>query len=588
MPAVRPVSPPLDGAREPGRAWRRAAVYGSLWAAVEIVAGSFLHNLRVPLAGMVLSAFGVTVLTAGHRSRPERGLIWRAALVCALMKSVSPSAVILGPMVGIAMEGVLLEASVRLLGGSAAGYLVGGALAVSWSLAQRLLTAVTAFGPDVVRLYVETYGFAARSLGVSRFGPFDLVAALAVVECAVGVAAAALGLRVALDARGLPAAPAGPTPAPAFARGAPIVAEGEWSVRRLALVSAALLAGMAGLAFVPLWGGLVYVGGFAAFVLRAYPRAAGRVRRPSLWIEMALVMLLAGALLGGVRGGRDGLASGVAAGAAMVLRATMMLLGFAALSVELRNPSLLSWVERRHLRGLSDALGAAFGTLPAFTAELSQRRGEWRHPARFLAGMVRLADRLAAGSEGHGAARRCVILRGPTGSGKTTLVREVVARLRERGRTVAGILAPGLLQDGRRVGFDLVDLATGESTTLARETPHVEGPHARWSRFAFADEGLALGRRALGRNAQGADVVVVDEVGPFELAGGGWAGSLDGLARDYQGALLLVVRETIVEAVRDRWGSPDTVVWNVEQGDPERVARLLAPRPAEASLPAAG
>jgi nucleoside-triphosphatase THEP1 len=271
----------------------------------------------------------------------------------------------------------------------------------------------------------------------------------------------------------------------------------------------------------------------------------------------------------------------------MVLRATMMLLGFAALSVELRNPSLLSWVERRHLRGLSDALGAAFATLPAFTGELSQRRGEWRRPARLLAGLVRLADRLAAGLEGHGAARRCVILRGPTGSGKTTLAGQIVALLRERGQTVAGILAPGLLQEGRRAGFDLVNLATGEKTALARETPHVEGPHARWSRFAFAEEGLALGRRALGPDAAGADVVVVDEVGPFELAGGGWAGSLDGLARDVRGSLLLVVRGAVVEAVAARWGSPDTVIQDVEEGRPERIAGILAPSTRDA-LPAAG
>ena len=319
--------------RHPSRAWQRAAVYGSLWAAVEIVVGSFLHNLRIPFAGTILSAFGVTVMTAGHRAFPERGLIWRAALVCALMKSISPSAVILGPMIGIAMEGVLLEASVRLLGGHAVGYLVGGALAVSWTLAQRILNALIAFGPDVVRLYVETYNFASRSLGVSRFGPFDLIATLVVAEWAFGVAAAGFGLRVGRNAGEPPAAPGRPSFALAFAGSAPIVAEGDWSLRRLALTSAALLVGMVGLALVPVWWGLVYVAGFAAFVLRTYPRAAARIRRPSLWIEMAFVMLLAGALLGGARGGLSGLSSGASAGAAMVLRATMVLLGFSAISV---------------------------------------------------------------------------------------------------------------------------------------------------------------------------------------------------------------------------------------------------------------
>jgi hypothetical protein len=185
-----------------GRAgvWQRAAVYGSLWAAVEIVVGSFLHNLRVPLAGSLLAAVGVMLMTAGHRAFPERGLIWRAALVCALMKSVSPSAVILGPMVGILMEGVLLESMVRLFRGRAAGYLVGGALAVSWAMVQRILNAVISFGTDVVRLYVDAYAFASRSLGVASFGPFDLIAALVGLELLAGFTAAAVGLRIATPA----------------------------------------------------------------------------------------------------------------------------------------------------------------------------------------------------------------------------------------------------------------------------------------------------------------------------------------------------------------------------------------------------
>jgi nucleoside-triphosphatase THEP1 len=561
---------------DPARVWQRAAIYGSLWAAVEIVIGSFLHNLRIPFAGSVLSAFGVVVMTAGHRVSPERGLIWRSALVCALMKSISPSAVILGPMIGIAMEGVLLEGSVRVLGGRAVGYLVGGALAVSWSLAQRMLNALIAFGPDVVRLYVETYGFASRTLGVSRVGPFDLIALLVVVEWGAGVAAAVIGMRIGRQAADESVGPA-PLDHVLQLGAAPITAQGEWSLPRLALVSAALVTGMAGLGLAPLWIGAVYVAAFALFVLRTYPRAGVRIRRPSQWIEMALVILLAGLVLGGARSGLAGLATGATAGAAMVLRAAMVLFGFTAISVELRNPVILSWVERRRLRGLSDALGIAFGTLPSFTAALARQRREWRHPMRVLAGLVQLAERLQFAVGNCVWRGRCVILRGDTGSGKTTLAAAIVARLREHGYTVGGILAPGLLEQGRRTGFDLVNLATGESVPLARETPSIDGPPARWSRFAFSAGGLALGERALGGDSLGADVVVVDEVGPFELAGGGWARALDDLAGHHSGSLLLVVRGTVVDAVRARWRSDDTVVCDVDRADPDRLADLLAP-----------
>ena len=262
--------------------WSRAAVYGSLWAASEIVVGSFLHNLRIPFAGSLLAAFGVLIMTAGHRARPERGLIWRSALICALMKSISPSAVILGPMIGIAMEGALLETCVRLSGGRAAGYVAGGALAVSWALVQRVLNALVSFGPDVVRLYVEAYSFAARALGVSSIGPFDVVAAFFAVECVIGAGAAALGLRAARQ----PAAPATDAVVPAAAsRSAhgPTEAGGGWSLPRLAAAAAGLVAGMIILATLPLWAGLVYVSAYAAAVLRAYPRAASRIRRLARW-----------------------------------------------------------------------------------------------------------------------------------------------------------------------------------------------------------------------------------------------------------------------------------------------------------------
>jgi len=441
---------------------------------------------------------------------------------------------------------------------------------------QRMLNALIAFGPDVVRLYVEAYAFAARALGVLRFGPFDLIATLVAAEWAIGIAAAAVGLSIARQAAGAPASSSLPGDASAVAAAAPIVAEGSWSLGGLGLVSAGLLVGMAGLGFAPLWLGALYVAGFAAIVLTHYPRASARIRRPSLWIELAAVMLLAGLLLGGVRHGLAGIPEGLLAGASMVLRAILALFGFTAVSVELRNPVILSWVERRRLRGLSDALGAAFGTLPAFTEALSRPGQARRHPARLLAELVQLANQLALARDDTARTSRCVILTGDTGSGKTTMARAVVERLRDKGIRVGGILAPGLLEGSRRAGFDIIDLGSGQSAALAREDPSVDGPHARWSRFAFSPDGLALGQRALGPVAYANDVVVVDEVGPFELAGGGWASALDRLAGDYTGVVVLVVRASIVDAVRARWGSADTVIWDAGGTSAEEIASTLA------------
>jgi len=577
------------------RIWQRAAVLGSLWASVEIVVGSFLHNLNVPFAGSVLAAFGVAVMTAGHRASPQRGLIWRAALVCALMKSVSPSAVILGPMVGIVTEGLLLQAAVALLGANPAGYVVGGALAVSWSFAQKILSALIAFGPDVVRLYVEAYHYASRSLGVSRFGPFDLVVLLLVVECAFGVAAAVAGMRlgrlaaaagavvpesqpsgvplgqVAMDsrqARGRAAA--------SVQAGRAISAEIKWSIPKLVAFSAGLVGGMILLGALELAFGAAFVAAYAVVVFRTYPRAVTRLKRPGFWIQVAGVVLLAGLLLGGARGGTAGLIQGLNAGAEMVLRATLVVLGFTAVSVELRNPLILAWLERRRFRGLSDALGVAFAALPAFTAALADQRSFWRRPLAGLANLVRLADGMY---EPQGTARDgLVILTGETGSGKTTWAGEIVGVLRARGVMVGGVLATGLLTDTRRTGFDVTDLSTGRTVPLCREGDAGASAGQRWGRFTFTREGLELGREALTVRGRSADVIVVDEVGPLELAGGGWAEALDALAGGFGGQVLVIARLAVVDAVRARWGAPATPVFHLGVDGPDRVADVVMER----------
>ncbi len=89
--------------------WLKAAVIGGLWASVEIVIGSFLHNLRIPFAGTILASQGILILIAFNQVWKESGIIFRAGIITALMKSISPSSVILGPMIGIFMEAALLE-----------------------------------------------------------------------------------------------------------------------------------------------------------------------------------------------------------------------------------------------------------------------------------------------------------------------------------------------------------------------------------------------------------------------------------------------------------------------------------------------
>ena len=174
--------------------WLRAAVLGSIWASSEIILGSFLHNLRIPFSGSFLSAMGVYLLTAFDVKWKQSGVIFRAGIICALMKSISPSAVIFGPMIAIVAESFLLSTSIKLFGRNIIGYGIGGALAVTWSLAHRILNMIIIYGTDVIKIYSNLYKYAAKVTALNLGSPMNLVLILFSMYCIIGFATEVFGM----------------------------------------------------------------------------------------------------------------------------------------------------------------------------------------------------------------------------------------------------------------------------------------------------------------------------------------------------------------------------------------------------------
>ena len=159
---------------------------------------------------------------------------------------------------------------------------------------------------------------------------------------------------------------------------------------------------------------------------------------------------------------------------------------------------------------------------------------------------------------------------GPKHSGKTTSAARLVQAAGEHGFAVAGLLAYSRYRHGQLFGFDACDLRTGARAPLAKRGIHGGqiGP------FHFLEEGVTLGRAALGRAAtDGADLVIVDEFGPLELASQGWRGAVDSLVSAGQGRLLLVVREALADTVQQLYA--DVSCRQLTATGPESVPEVI-------------
>lgn len=135
------------------------------------------------------------------------------------------------------------------------------------------------------------------------------------------------------------------------------------------------------------------------------------------------------------------------------------------------------------------------------------------------------------------------LVTGPADCGKTSWCR----RLARDRRGYAGVLEPKVYAAGRRVGYDLCCLDSGECLPFARLP---EAAPAEWAERAgsfrvSAQAALAAARWVEQALAQGREGLILDEIGPLELRG-------QGLSEALRLALALADSLEVVLAVQAR------------------------------------
>jgi nucleoside-triphosphatase THEP1 len=554
--------------------WLKATVTGSLWASVEVILGSFLHNLNFPLSGTILSFISVYLLIAFLQIWKEPGMIWRAGVICALMKSISPSAIILGPMVGIISEALLLELFIFIFGRNLLGYMTGGAIAVFSAMVHKLVSLLITYGMNLVRLVDELYHYCMKQIHLDSVRPLYLVLLICIVYLAAGMTAALLGYISGMKYRKQQHSPvqkmefllsdeSGMFHAPRM---------NTFSLYYLALNVLAITISLILINNDMIIAAILVSIAYITFSIYRYRTALRRFKKISVWIQFFFIILFASLLWTGISEHELYSASGLIIGLKMNFRAVLIIIGFTAISVELKNPLIKSILYRKGFSSLYQSLGLAFSALPGIISSLpkpEKNKWRWKFPLQELFGKAE--GLLQAFEEEHNTRPDVVIITGAIREGKTTFTKDVVEILLDRGIRVSGFLAKGMDADGERTGFRLLNIATGEEFELCTTKPNQE--FIRQGIYYFDPANIRKGLEILNSTETGfADLLVIDEIGPMELNDHGWAAPVGKLCRKHLPVHLWVVRRDLADLVSRKWNVGTICMADISKDTAEEVA----------------
>jgi len=168
-----------------------------------------------------------------------------------------------------------------------------------------------------------------------------------------------------------------------------------------------------------------------------------------------------------------------------------------------------------------------------------------------------------------------LILAGPIHCGKTTFLERASARWAARGVGCAGFLSPVVADANGESGYDLLELPGGRRRPYLRRQGPPEAE--RTGPFVFVPGALERALAIL-RGPVSAALLVVDEVGPLELRGGGlWPALCDAVRRPERTALL-AAREEIVGGLAAALAPLVPLVFDVRDAEDRRLLeeRVLA------------
>ena len=110
------------------RPWTYAALFGTLWGALEATLGTAVYLGKLPLRGTIMGLAGLLCLVCLRRLQPRPGVCLLAGVVAVFLKVFTLGGLYPGPIIGIAVQALAVEIAMT----EAVGVLWARRWAVSW------------------------------------------------------------------------------------------------------------------------------------------------------------------------------------------------------------------------------------------------------------------------------------------------------------------------------------------------------------------------------------------------------------------------------------------------------------------------
>ena len=525
----------MKNIRDNADVWMRAAVLGSIWASIEIIVGNFLHGFRMPFTGEILTFFAIYFLTAASVRWKIKGLVWRAGLICAMMKFFTPGVKVFGPIIGIVLESFMLEIILRVSGMNLFGFIIGGGITLCLPLVQKLVNLLIAYGWNLVVVFDKSIEFLFKIINVQNTDSSVVLIFLFAVNFAFGALAAILGYRSGrrkTEFKGIDTM----YKLPDIYGSTAFEGNASRTFISIALNAAAIVTALIFIKdFLPAVSAFIAV--YTGFVLYKYPNSRRMFRNRKLWVQIAVFTALTTLVLAFVM--KSGFDKALMTGAEMFMRVLLITVGFNAISNEIARPEFKNFLRSKLNRNFSNALNLAFAAVPEII-NTSKGITSILNPGRFINELTYLMEVWHERFKSNSV--KDIIITGAQGAGKTAYLKKLITE-----RT-CGVFSEVIYENGERTGYDAVLTGSGERLPLCR-TGHDSG--LMLGKFGFYEDTFrSFTDKILNDTVCNADVIIIDEIGLLEKEGKGWHDLMLRAAKKENVSLVLSVRADAVDYVK--------------------------------------